>query len=183
VPGAKWSDGQPLTANDAAWTYNTILKFGDGPTSNYIGDLAHVDSVQATDPNTLVITYKQPVANVLSNLQQTYVLPQHIWEQYAAGNGAKLKTYTNEPVNGQPLVSGGPFSLIEYKKDDIALFKKNPTFYGPKPHVDGFGLQYFSNQDAEISAIEHNQIDSILGPVPPTSVATLHVLPPSRENE
>ena len=29
-PGAKWSDGKPLTAADAAWTYSTILKYQDG---------------------------------------------------------------------------------------------------------------------------------------------------------
>lgn len=33
-PGAKWSDGKPLTAADAAWTYSTILKYQDGPTAN-----------------------------------------------------------------------------------------------------------------------------------------------------
>jgi acetoin utilization deacetylase AcuC-like enzyme len=31
-PGAKWSDGKPLTAADAAWTYSTIIKFQSGPT-------------------------------------------------------------------------------------------------------------------------------------------------------
>ena len=41
--GAKWSDGQPLTADDAAWTFNTIVKYGSGPTANWIGDFAHVD--------------------------------------------------------------------------------------------------------------------------------------------
>ena len=27
----KWSDGQPLTAADAAWTINTTVKYADGP--------------------------------------------------------------------------------------------------------------------------------------------------------
>ncbi len=46
VPNAKWSDGQPLTANDAAWTMNTILKYGDGPAGNLIGSLGFVKTVR-----------------------------------------------------------------------------------------------------------------------------------------
>src|SRR6516164_8311571 len=41
-PGTKWSDGQPLTATDAAWTINTTLKYGKGPTAEMVGPLSHV---------------------------------------------------------------------------------------------------------------------------------------------
>src|SRR5215469_8015066 len=37
VPNAKWSDGQPLTANDVAWTYSTVIKFKNGPTAALAG--------------------------------------------------------------------------------------------------------------------------------------------------
>jgi peptide/nickel transport system substrate-binding protein len=30
-PHAHWSDGKPLTAADAAWTFSTILRFQGGP--------------------------------------------------------------------------------------------------------------------------------------------------------
>ena len=33
VPGTKWSDGSPMTADDAAWTINTTVKYADGPTA------------------------------------------------------------------------------------------------------------------------------------------------------
>ena len=32
IPGGKWSDGVPLTAEDAAWTGNLILRYQDGAT-------------------------------------------------------------------------------------------------------------------------------------------------------
>ena len=48
-PGARWSDGKPLTAADAAWTFTTILKFADGATANSAGYVAHMKS--ATAPN------------------------------------------------------------------------------------------------------------------------------------
>ncbi len=171
VPNAKWSDGQPLTAADAAWTFNTILKFQNGPTSALAGGLAHVTKVEATDANTLVITYSAPVANVEANLQQISILPQHIWEQYATGDGKALKQNPNVP-GAQPLVSGGPFELASYKKDQVAIFVKNPDFYGPKPFLDGFGLQYFSNDDAMVQALRNGQIQAAIV-VPVTAVAAL----------
>src|SRR5215469_4228287 len=59
-PNAKWSDGKPLTAADAAWTYNTILKFQKGPTANSAGYVAHMKSVAAPNSTTLVLTYSKP---------------------------------------------------------------------------------------------------------------------------
>lgn len=172
VPGATWSDGEPLTAEDAAWTIDTILKYAKGPTGAWASSVAFLKSVEATDPNTLVATYEQPASTALSGLGFIPILPPQVWEQYATGNGKALKTFPNEPEGGQPLVGGGPFILTEYRKHDIALFEKNPAFYGPEPHIDGFGLQFFDNEDAMITALKTEQLDAI-NEIPPTSVQTL----------
>src|SRR5437867_6453312 len=75
VPNAKWSDGQPLTANDVAWTINTILKYAKGPAANSASYLAHVTGADAPDPSTVVVHYKAAVGNVLSQLEQMSILP------------------------------------------------------------------------------------------------------------
>jgi peptide/nickel transport system substrate-binding protein len=168
-PNAKWSDGKPLTAADAAWTYSLILKYQNGPTANSAGYVAHMKSATAPNATTLVLTYKQPVANVLSQVQQAPILPEHIWAKYATGNGKAITRFSNPA----PIVSGGPFILDKYTPKQIALFKRNPNFYGPKPHIDGLGLQFFSTTDAMITALKSHQLDGVEVPVPPTSVATL----------
>jgi len=176
-PNAKWSDGTPLTAADAAWTYSTILKFQNGATANSAGYVAHMTSATAPDATTLVLKYSRPVANVLSQVQQAPILPEHIWARYATGNGKALKRFQNNA----PIVSGGPFILAKYTPKQIALFKRNPTYYGPKPHIDGFGLQFFDTTDAMVTALKSGQLDGI-ETVPPTSVATLkavHFVVPS----
>src|SRR5215813_1266899 len=177
-PNAKWSDGKPLTAADAAWTYNTIIKYQNGPTANSAGVVAHMKNATAPNATTVVLTYKQPVANALSQLQQTPILPEHIWAKYATGNGKALTTFTNPA----PIVSGGSFILQKYTPKQIALFKRNPNYYGPKPHIDGLGLQFFQTDDAMITALKSHQLDGVEVPVPPTSVATLkaaHFVVPS----
>jgi peptide/nickel transport system substrate-binding protein len=171
-PGAKWSDGQPLTAKDAAWTFSTILHFAKTAAGNQAATLTNLTSAKATDDNTLVLSYSTPVANVLSNLQQLPILPEHVWSKYATGKGKDLKNYPNTPTDSQPVVSGGPFQLVKFQKNQIALFKRNPNWYGQKPHIDGFGIQFFANDDAMVTALKNGQIDAVEA-LPATSVKTV----------
>jgi peptide/nickel transport system substrate-binding protein len=163
--GAKWSDRKPLTAADAAWTINTFLKFRNGSTAGLATLVAHASSAEAPDATTLVIHYRAPVANVLAQLQQMMILPEHVWSAFAEGNGHALIT----TPNSAPVVSGGPFVLKKFVKDQIALFKTNPDWYGPKPHIGGFGLQFFSSDDGMVQALKSGQLDAI-EVVPPTDV-------------
>lgn len=166
--GAKWSDGKPLTAADAAWTLQAILANKEAATARFGSYLAHVTSVTATDPNTLVVEYDKPVATALASLSVVPILPKSVWEPYLSGDASKLSGFTNEP----PLVSGGAFILTSEKKGTSALFKRNPSFYGPKPKIAGFGFQFFGSADAMITAIKDGQID-VAYDVPATAADTL----------
>jgi peptide/nickel transport system substrate-binding protein len=172
VPNATWSDGQPLNAEDVVWTINMIKKYADGPAGTWAGSVTFLKTIKATDENTIVATYERPSATALTDLGFAPVLPPQVWEQYATGDGKDLKTFANEPEDGKPLVGGGPFILTEYRKNDIALFQRNPRYYGTKPQIDGFGLQFFRDEDAMITALKTDQLDAI-NEIPPTSVETL----------
>lgn len=171
-PNATWSDGKPLTADDAAWTYDTIKKFMNSSTGAAAGSVEFMKDATAPNPNTLVLQYTRPVSNVLSNLQNTPILPRHVWQAYASGNGSGMRTYQNAPTPSHPLVSGGPFICVKFVKGQVALFQRNPRYYGPKPHIDGFGLEPFSNADSMIQALKSGQIDAIEN-VPVTAVAAV----------
>ncbi len=146
VPHAHWSDGKPLTAADVAWTINEVMKYKNGPAGQWAGLLEHGMSV----------------------------LPKQVWAPYFTGNGAKIKTFPNvPPANGKPMVSGGAFELVRYKANQYALFKRNPNWWGPKPKIEGFGLQFFSNADAMVQALKDGQVDFIGEYTPPTAVTAL----------
>jgi peptide/nickel transport system substrate-binding protein len=165
--GAKWSDGQPLTAKDPAWTITTDLKYAAAGTANAAGLVAHIKSAKAPNATTLVVQYAKAPGNVLGQFQQLAILPQHIWSKHTGHKGNDLKTFSNNP-----LVGAGPFKLVKFKKDNIALFQRDDSFYGEKPKADGFGLQMFSNEDALVSALKAHQIDAIEA-VPGTAIKTL----------
>ena len=110
----KWSDGTPLTAADAVWTINTVLKYKDGPTSYVASAYDGIKSASAPDPQTLVISYSRPIAPALSNLSQTYILPKHVWSTKIGKNGKGLKEF--KPQESLPNVSGGPYVVTQYQQ-------------------------------------------------------------------
>ncbi len=167
VSGGTWSDGKPLTANDAAYTINLILKY-PGPTGLEAGYAKHIASAEATDPNTLVISYEEPVNEswALAQLELIPIMPQQVWSQHEGNGGKDLQTFRNDA----PVVCGGPFILTQYQKRDIAQFQVNKGFYGPKPHIDGFGMKFYTSEDAMMTAFLNGELDAVEG-VPPSTLA------------
>ena len=107
---AKWSDGKPLTAADAAWTINTDIKYARRRSRNAAGLVNHITNATAPNPTTLVVNYDQaPGTNVGTRaVQQFFIVPKHIWAQHTGNKGADLKTFPNNaPVVGvQPVHPG-----------------------------------------------------------------------------
>jgi peptide/nickel transport system substrate-binding protein len=155
--GGKWSDGQPLTADDAVWSINTTVKFADGPTAVQAAALQHVESAEAPDDTTLIIHYESPVGNVLAQLEQFFVLPQHVWEPLAAGDGKDIKTY--QPQQHMPVVTAGAYQLKSYEKKGTTVYTADPNYYGPKSNAEAVALTYYTNADAMITDLKGGQLD------------------------
>jgi peptide/nickel transport system substrate-binding protein len=169
-PNAKWSDNKPLTAADAAWTINIDIRYQSGAAANEAGLISHIKSASAPNATTLVVHYKVAPnpAYVLGQFQQFFILPKHIWAQHLGHNGAGLKTFPNSA----PVVGSGPFTLVRYQKNQIALFERNSSYWGTKPKIQEFGLQQFSNDDAMVQALKAHSLDAIEA-VPATAMKTL----------
>jgi peptide/nickel transport system substrate-binding protein len=154
-PGGKWSDGKPLTAADAAWTGNTILKYKSGGSAVLAAALTHATRFDAPNPTTLVIHYDAPVGNVLAQLEQFWVLPPQVFKQATGNNGKDLKTF-KVPV---PTTAGGAYQITSYEEKGRTVFKPNPGFYGPKSNAEAVVLQYYTNSTSMIADLRSGTID------------------------
>ncbi|WP_377273548.1 ABC transporter substrate-binding protein [Peterkaempfera sp. SMS 1(5)a] len=154
--GLKWSDGKPITAQDAAWTLNLIMTNSTAATAN--GSLvSNFKSVTAPDASTLVISTKTPQANMLSlsvPINAIPIVPQHVWESHVADLG-KFKN-TDFPVVGY-----GPWTLTSYKTDQYAKFDANKSFQFGAPKFDHMVMQSFKNTDAAVAALRSGQLDYV----------------------
>lgn len=171
-PNAKWSDGEPLTAHDVAFTLNMTVQFKAGPTANYASYVNFLQTAEAPDDQTVILHYDRPTGSALPQAGWVRILPEHVWGPVAAGDGQGIKRFENLPSEGKPVVSGGPWMLTKYDKNQVALFERNPNFFGTRPILDGFGVQYFADQDALVTALKTGAIDAIDG-LPPTAADAL----------
>jgi peptide/nickel transport system substrate-binding protein len=71
-PDLKWSDGEPLTAGDVAFSFSYEA---NSPDTNGLV------SAEATDDTTVVLTYDSAqYTTEFQRLGSTYILPEHIWK-------------------------------------------------------------------------------------------------------
>jgi peptide/nickel transport system substrate-binding protein len=145
--GMKWSDGEPLTAEDVAYTIN---RSRDEEWLNHYATTQNL-TAKATSPTTLEVTSK--VVDPKLPTLDVYVVPKHVFEQYDAKAVTKW--------NGQTDVGGGPFTLTEFKKGQFARFAANPNFYKGQPAVDEVVIRVFNNADAMVAALERGEVDFV----------------------
>jgi peptide/nickel transport system substrate-binding protein len=156
-PGGKWSDGKPLTADDAVWTINTTVKYQAGPTGEMAAALSHVTGADAPDDSTLVIHYEAPVGNALAQLQQLWVLPRHVWEPLTGTNGKGLKSF--HPEQNLPMVTGGAYTIKQWEKKGTTVFIADPGYYGTPSNAEAVTLTYYTNSDSVIADLKGGQLD------------------------
>jgi peptide/nickel transport system substrate-binding protein len=160
-PNGKWSDGKPMTADDAAWTINTTVKYVDGATAVQGSSVNHVVRATAPSSTTLIVKYNAPVGNALWLIGALPIVPRHVWEPYEKKQkgGKALKTY--RPEGKLPMVTGGAYTLKSYEKKGTTVFIADPNFYGPKSNADAVALTFYTNSDSMIADLRRGNLDWI----------------------
>jgi len=150
--GLTWSDGEPLTANDIAYTFNRVRngKYEQTNFGNYVSALT---SVEATDDRTVVMTVKKPTPIMLH--LYVYILPEHIWKDI---DEKQVKSFANEP-GPEGTVGSGPFTVVEHKKGQFIRLEANKSYYRGAPKIDELVFRVFQNQDSLAQALRRGEID------------------------
>ena len=155
-PHAKWSDGAPMTAADAAWTFNLGRQYLDGGTAIFASELKNMTSATAPNPTTLVLTFSKPPAEFLSQSIALPILPEHVWAGIPPGkDGANLPKI---PTSTALRVAGGPYMVAQNNGTNVILLKANPSFYGPKPKTQNVGIQFFPSEEGLLAALKNGTI-------------------------
>ena len=160
-PNGKWSDGRAMTADDAAWTINTTVKYVGGATAVQGSSVNHVARATAPSKTTLIVKYNAPVGNALWLIGALPIVPRHVWEPYEKkqSGGKALKTY--RPEGKLPMVTGGAYTLKQYEKKGTTVFIADPNFYGPKSNADAVALTFYTNSDSMIADMRRGNLDWI----------------------
>jgi peptide/nickel transport system substrate-binding protein len=152
--GVMWSDGEPLTARDVAYTFNRVID-GGPEAASWSSYLVGVESVEAPDDTTVVLTSKKP--NAVLPLLPIPIVPEHIWKDVSEKD---VRSYPAEPTDGQPVVGSGPFRLVEGTAGGSTYrFEANPDYWKGAPHVDQVVFRVYKSEDPMVQALIKGEID------------------------
>jgi peptide/nickel transport system substrate-binding protein len=147
--GVKWSDGEPFTADDVAFTFAVYKDPGSTPDvgANY----TLVDSVTAIDPLTVEIKMTGINPGYLDLFQQT--LPKHKYTTTAITQ--------EDPLARIPLGTG-PFLIEDWAVGDQIKFVKNPNYREEgKPLLDGITVKITPDKESTIAAFANGEYDYV----------------------
>lgn len=136
--GLKWSDGQPLTADDVVFTYNQIINNSNIP-NNYRDGLVMIDeageghfpSVKKIDASHVSFTSYKPFVPFLRALSDP-IMPKHVFQgktqPQADGRLPFLEMWgLSTPAN--QIVVSGPWKLGRFAAGERVELVRNPNYY------------------------------------------------------
>lgn len=143
----KWSDGQPFSADDVAFTFNIMKQY---PAADSSGVWSFLKDVSAPDANTVVMTFQKAYPPVLVTIAgHVFIIPKHIF----ASVGDPTKYLTDKPVGT------GPFTLTRYQPD-IAVYTKNTSYWqADKVKVDEIRYPEYKDNSTLQLALPKGDVD------------------------
>ncbi|WP_330436686.1 ABC transporter substrate-binding protein [Streptomyces griseoaurantiacus] len=145
--GVTFSDGSPLTAKAAAASMKYFLKAGGG----LVGKVGAVESVRATGPMTVRVTYAEPQSDAASTMTQYYGIGNIIGP---AGLAAPQSLLTSSSGTGQ-YVYDGKASVA----GNTYVYRRNPHYFRPEAqHFRSVVIHVIGNANAVLSAARTGQV-------------------------
>lgn len=161
-PGLKFSNGDPLTAKDVAFSFTRVVKIADpnGPSSL----LANM--VSATAPSDSKVVFKLKNAN-----DQTwpYILGT------AAGPIVDSKVFpANKELPDSQIVGSGPYKLVSFQKNQQASLTANSNYSGPNtPKTPNIVVKTYSESGNLKLDVQSGQIDVAYRTLTPSDIQSL----------
>ncbi len=162
-PNVTWSDGQPFTADDVAYTLTTLKELGSKV--QWGSDVQrYVAEAKATDPLTVDITFNVPAPRFFFFMEfkmdnGVYIVPKHIFEGQDWTSFTDYDLAKGWPVTTGPykVVLGSPEQKVWDRRDDWWAYKTGLVKSLPGP--ERLILLPFGDSDQAAQAVLSNQAD------------------------
>ena len=150
---ARWHDGRPITAEDVAWTFNTLRTQGRPFYRAYWGD---VSEVVVDSPRRVTFRFRTNENRELALiLGQMWILPKHYWE------GRDFA----RPSLDVPLGSG-PYRIERFESGRSIAYRRVPDYWAVNlntrrgtQNFDVMRYEYFRDVTVAFEAFKAGQID------------------------
>jgi peptide/nickel transport system substrate-binding protein len=172
--GLKWSDGQPLTADDVVFTYNDIYFNEAIPTDARdvfrIGTSRKLPTVRKIDERRVEFNLPEPFRPFLLNTG-VYILPAHALQKYVQQKDAEGKPVflSKWGVDTPPeeIIGNGLYKLDHYDTSQRVVFRRNPYYWRKdsqgksQPYIERLVWQIVENTDTALLQFRSGGLDTV----------------------
>ncbi|MBX5444988.1 ABC transporter substrate-binding protein [Sphaerobacter sp.] len=150
--GVVWHDGQPFSARDVVFTYDTMMN--DRVRSpRYSRLVERVRQVQALDSATVEFDLIRADASFLTTLATLGIVPQH------ALAGVLPEELITNPFGLSTAVGTGPFSLQQWIRGDRIIFRRHAGYYGGPVAAQEYVYQVVRSSEELLASLREGTID------------------------
>lgn len=142
---ARFSNGDPVTAQDVQYTFESILDPETGSPFKGIG--SGIKTITVTDEQTIRFDLVAPKASFLLDL----FIP--IFQKPEANQ------------NAETLIGTGPFILESQSAAEFTL-SRNPNYYGEQPHLEKIIFKIVKDDNTRFLKLKKGDIDFVLNAIP-----------------
>lgn len=132
-----FTDGEPLTAEDVAFTYNTVKE------ASAVNDFTMLDYAEAADSTTAVFHMTRPFSIWPYTMAIVGIVPEHAYDS---------ATYGSNPIGS------GRYILRQWDRGQQVILEANPDYYGEAPKMRQVTI-LFMEEDAAFLAAQAGQVD------------------------
>lgn len=146
---ANWSDGTPITAEDVKFTFGAMGS--DLVETTRSTWLDNVESINIIDDKTVEFKFSVEDCGVWSKLSSG-IMPAKFF-------AADYSDFMTADFNSFPTVSGGPYILDAWEKDEFIRYHANPDYYNGKPKIENVVLQMITDNAVMRQALGIGNLD------------------------
>ncbi|MBD2541851.1 ABC transporter substrate-binding protein [Coleofasciculus sp. FACHB-SPT36] len=180
--GLKWSDGQPLTADDVVFTYEDVVLnkeiLTDARDSLKIGTSGAFPQVRKLDARRVEFILPEPFAPFLrtttgSKNDAIVILPKHALEDAVKSKNSegkpRLMSIWGVDTNPAEIIVNGPYKIESYTTSERVVFRRNPYYWrrdvqgNQLPYIDRIVWQITENMDTQLLQFRSNGLDTTDG--------------------
>ncbi|MCS6803309.1 MAG: ABC transporter substrate-binding protein [Dehalococcoidia bacterium] len=150
-----FSNGDRLTAADVEFTLNLIVE----TRMPQMSQLTNLVGAKMVDDYTVDVMTRVPDASVVPGLLYAWIMPRNYYRSVGK-DGFAVKP-----------IGSGPYELVEFRANDIAVFRKRPTEHPyRKPIITDLIIRSITEQTQMVSGLRTGELDVVQGLLSPDIV-------------
>jgi peptide/nickel transport system substrate-binding protein len=156
-PNLTWHDGTALSAEDFAFAYRVYATpdFGQSTTP----PLGMMEGVEAPDPRTVVIRWRQPYPDATSLAHDFQALPRHILE--ADFQALDPIAFTNLPFWSMEYVGLGPYRLTKWEPGAFIEGAAFDNYALGRPKIDQIKVVFMTDPQTALANVLAGEVHMV----------------------